>query len=97
MKNLWDRLKEKKVPFELRVVGISFYENIIVNFKNTNGWLNVGSYLTEPKIHKFKHKISIIISLRFYIQQNNSSWFNKIQNEQHDINNILNNIHNIVK
>jgi hypothetical protein len=47
--------------------------------------------------HKFKHRISIIISLRFYIQQNNNSWFNKIQNEQHDINNILNNIYNIVK
>jgi hypothetical protein len=37
-KNLWDRLEEIKVPFELRVVAIRLYENVISKFKNTEGW-----------------------------------------------------------
>jgi hypothetical protein len=36
-KNLWDRLEEIKVPFELRVVAIRLYENVISKFKNTEG------------------------------------------------------------
>ena len=37
-KNLSDRLEEIKVPFELRVVAIRLYENVISKFKNTEGW-----------------------------------------------------------
>jgi hypothetical protein len=37
-KNLSDRLEERKVPFELRVVAIRLYENNISKFKNTEGW-----------------------------------------------------------
>jgi hypothetical protein len=36
-KNLWNRLEEIKVPFELRVVARRLYENIISKFKNTKG------------------------------------------------------------
>ena len=36
--NLWNRLEELKVPFELRVIAIRLYENVIVNFKNNGGW-----------------------------------------------------------
>jgi hypothetical protein len=36
--NLWDRLEEIKVPFELRVVAIRLYENVISKFRNTEGW-----------------------------------------------------------
>jgi hypothetical protein len=39
MKNLWNRLEEIKVSFELRALAIRLYENIIVEFKNTKGWL----------------------------------------------------------
>jgi hypothetical protein len=37
-KNLWNRLEEIKVPFELRVVAIRLYENVISKFKNIEGW-----------------------------------------------------------
>jgi hypothetical protein len=36
--NLWDRLEEIKVPFELRVAAIRLYENVISKFRNTEGW-----------------------------------------------------------
>ena len=31
--NLWNRLKELKVPFELRFAAIRLYENVIAKFK----------------------------------------------------------------
>jgi hypothetical protein len=34
-KNLWNRLEEIKVPFKLRDVTITLYENVIYKFKNT--------------------------------------------------------------
>jgi hypothetical protein len=37
-KNLWDRLEEIKMTFELRVVAIKLYENVIAKFKNIEGW-----------------------------------------------------------
>lgn len=37
--NLWNRLKEPKVPFELRVVAMKFYENINAMSKKIEGWL----------------------------------------------------------
>ena len=36
--NMWNRLGELKVPFELRVVAIRLYENVIAKFKNNEGW-----------------------------------------------------------
>jgi hypothetical protein len=33
--NLWNRMEEIKVPFELRVVATRLYENIIAKFRNT--------------------------------------------------------------
>lgn len=36
--NLWNRLKELKVPFELRVVAIRLYENVIAKLKSNEGW-----------------------------------------------------------
>jgi hypothetical protein len=33
-KNLWNRLEEIKVPFELRETAIRLYENVIAKFKN---------------------------------------------------------------
>jgi hypothetical protein len=36
-KNLWNRLEEIKVPFELRVASIRLYHNIISKFNNTKG------------------------------------------------------------
>ena len=35
---MWNRLKELKVPFELRVVMIRLYEKVIAKFKNNEGW-----------------------------------------------------------
>ena len=37
--NLWNRLEELKVPFELRVATIRLYENAIAKFKSNEGWL----------------------------------------------------------
>ena len=37
-KNLWNKLEELKVPFELRDMNIRLYEDIISKFKNTEGW-----------------------------------------------------------
>ena len=37
-KNLWNRLEEIKVPLKLTTVAIRMYENIIVKFKNIEGW-----------------------------------------------------------
>ena len=37
--NLWNRLEELKVPFELRAVAIRLYENVIAKFKSNEGWL----------------------------------------------------------
>ena len=36
--NLQNRLEEVKVPFELRVVAIRLYENVIIKFKSNKGW-----------------------------------------------------------
>ena len=36
--NLWNRLEELKVPFELRAAVIRLYENVIVKFKSDEGW-----------------------------------------------------------
>jgi hypothetical protein len=36
--NLWNRLEELKVPFELRFVAVSLYEKVIFNFRNTKCW-----------------------------------------------------------
>ena len=36
--NLWNRLEEIKVPFELRDTTIRLYENFIAKFKNTKDW-----------------------------------------------------------
>ena len=36
--NLWNRLEEFKVPFELRAVAIRLYKNVISKFKNNEGW-----------------------------------------------------------
>jgi hypothetical protein len=37
MTNLWNRLEEIKVPFQLRVVVIRLYKNVISKFRNTKG------------------------------------------------------------
>eukprot|EP00253_Pinus_taeda_P016131 PITA_16131 len=37
--NLWNRLEELKVPFELRVATIRLYENVIAKLKSNDGWL----------------------------------------------------------
>jgi hypothetical protein len=37
-KNLWNRLEEIKVPFEMRVFSIRLYENVISKFKRIEGW-----------------------------------------------------------
>jgi len=37
-KNLWNRFEEIKVPLELRAIAIRMYVNIIVKFKNIEGW-----------------------------------------------------------
>jgi hypothetical protein len=36
-KNFWNRLEEIKVSLKLRVAAIRMYENVIANFKNTEG------------------------------------------------------------
>ena len=36
--NLWNRLEELRVPFELRVAAIRLYENVIAKFKTNEGW-----------------------------------------------------------
>ena len=36
--NLWNRLEELKVPFELRFTAVRLYEKVISNFKNNEGW-----------------------------------------------------------
>ena len=36
--NLWNRLEEVKVPFELRATTIRLYENAISKFKTNKGW-----------------------------------------------------------
>ena len=36
--NLWNRLEELKVPFELRAASIRLYENVIAKFKSNEGW-----------------------------------------------------------
>ena len=35
--NLWNRLEEIKLPFELRVVAIRLYKNVIAKFKSNEG------------------------------------------------------------
>jgi hypothetical protein len=35
--NLWNRLKEVKVPFELRVDVVRIYEKVIAKFRNIEG------------------------------------------------------------
>jgi len=36
--NLWNRLEELKVPFELRAIAIRLYENVIAKLKSNEGW-----------------------------------------------------------
>ena len=36
--NLWNRLEELKVPFELRAVAIRLYDNVIAKFERNEGW-----------------------------------------------------------
>ena len=36
--NLWNRLEELKVPFELRATSIRLYRNSIAKFKTNEGW-----------------------------------------------------------
>ena len=36
--NLWNRLEELNVPFELRASAIRLYENVIAKFKRNEGW-----------------------------------------------------------
>ena len=36
--NLWNRLEELKVPFELRAIAIRLYENVIAKLKRNEGW-----------------------------------------------------------
>ena len=36
--NLWNRLEELKVPFELRAAAMRLYENVIAKFKSNEGW-----------------------------------------------------------
>jgi hypothetical protein len=36
--NLWNRLEEIKVPFELRIFVIRLYDNVIAKSRNTKGW-----------------------------------------------------------
>ena len=36
--NLWNRIKEVKVPLKSRVVTIRFYENVITKFRSNEGW-----------------------------------------------------------
>jgi hypothetical protein len=42
--NLWHRLEEIKVPFELRNATIRLYEKFIAKFRNTKGWLEEINY-----------------------------------------------------
>ena len=51
--NLWNRLEELKVPFELRAVATRLYEKVISKFKNNEGWTtnincNIGIKLGFP-------------------------------------------------
>ena len=36
--NLWNRLEELKVTFELRATTVRLYENVITKFKTNEGW-----------------------------------------------------------
>jgi hypothetical protein len=36
--NLWNRLEELKVPFEMRVAIVRLYENVISKFRSTGDW-----------------------------------------------------------
>jgi hypothetical protein len=36
--NLWNRLEEHKVPFELRGPALRIYEKVISKFRNIEGW-----------------------------------------------------------
>lgn len=35
--NLWNKLEKLKVPFELKVVVIRLYKNVIAKFRNNKG------------------------------------------------------------
>jgi len=37
--NLWNRLEELKVHFDLRVVVVRLYDNINAKFRSIEGWL----------------------------------------------------------
>jgi hypothetical protein len=36
--NLWNRLEELKVTFELRAIAMKLYENVVAKIRNTKGW-----------------------------------------------------------
>ena len=51
--NLWNRLEEVKVHFELRATAIRLYENVITKFKTNEGWskdikCNIGFKKVSP-------------------------------------------------
>ena len=54
--NLWNRLEELKVPFELRVALIRLYKKVVSKFKNNKGWTmdincNIGVKQGSPLSH----------------------------------------------
>jgi hypothetical protein len=58
--NLWNTLEELKVPFELGVVVIRLYENVIDKFRNIKGWskeinFNIGVKQVSPIPYPFWH------------------------------------------
>ena len=55
--NLWNRLEELKVPFELRATAIKLYENVIAKFKNIEGW---SKYINCNIIVKSKVSFSLL-------------------------------------
>ena len=58
--NMWNRLGELKVPFELIAVGIRLYKKVISKFKNNGGWTtdincNIGVKHDRPSPRRFWH------------------------------------------
>ena len=49
--NLWNRLEELNVPFELRAAAIRLYENVIAKLKRNGGGLKILSVISE--LNKF--------------------------------------------
>jgi len=45
--NLWNRLEELNVPFELRIAAIRLYENVIAKLKRNEGGQKILSVVLE--------------------------------------------------